>query len=551
MYEEWLIAIVPNLLVAAFSIEIGYLAWRDSSKPYRRYFAFMIWLISPLALVLLGEKVVDNIDIVIALCILEYVLELALLLLLLKFVTEYTETPGFANRKFMFGLFVLGAISPLLLATNSWHHLFYTKVSLTYHNGFYIFNPTYGTVVALWGIFAIGILAICQFILMASYLHAPKNDKRGFAIVSVALFFITASTIIYWFSSKDNPLLDILALGLFGGVLIVYYGVFWRNILDAPPFTIIQLLENVYDGTVLIDENGRVAYWNAAARKILVDDQGTMLPIGTWFRDQPEYELILTKDGKETFWSVKASVVTDVGKSPGTVLVLSDITKMREYENALTQVNKKLAILQSVNRHDLRNDIVALGGYLELLGQNGQKGDPRILQAKKVLARMAERIDQLKDQQGDVPIEKIWVEAQKAAWNALNQLDVSKLNINVQLEGLEVPSEQLLERIFYNLAENSVRHGKVLTRISLTYRRENDRCVITYEDDGKGIPTEKKELVFEKGYGDNTGMGLYLTREIARNTGMTIIENGTAGARFELTIPAGRWRDSGPAPVKK
>jgi signal transduction histidine kinase len=56
-----------------------------------------------------------------------------------------------------------------------------------------------------------------------------------------------------------------------------------------------------------------------------------------------------------------------------------------------------------------------------------------------------------------------------------------------------------------------------------------------------------KEKIFERGFGKNTGLGLFLAREILVITGITITENGTPGkgARFEITVPKGMWRRKG------
>lgn len=64
------------------------------------------------------------------------------------------------------------------------------------------------------------------------------------------------------------------------------------------------------------------------------------------------------------------------------------------------------------------------------------------------------------------------------------------------------------------------------------------------EDDGKGIPTNIKGRIFNKGFGSNTGLGLFLTREILGITGMQIIETGVEGkgARFEIRVPEGHFR---------
>ena len=52
------------------------------------------------------------------------------------------------------------------------------------------------------------------------------------------------------------------------------------------------------------------------------------------------------------------------------------------------------------------------------------------------------------------------------------------------------------------------------------------------------------ERIFERGYGKNTGLGVFLSREILSITGITITENGVPGkgARFEITVPKGMYR---------
>ena len=65
------------------------------------------------------------------------------------------------------------------------------------------------------------------------------------------------------------------------------------------------------------------------------------------------------------------------------------------------------------------------------------------------------------------------------------------------------------------------------------------------EDDGDGVPEDKKELIFCKGVGTNTGLGLFLASEILAITGITIEETGAPGrgARFEMIVPQGGYRN--------
>jgi signal transduction histidine kinase len=96
----------------------------------------------------------------------------------------------------------------------------------------------------------------------------------------------------------------------------------------------------------------------------------------------------------------------------------------------------------------------------------------------------------------------------------------------------------------YNLVENSVRHGKELTTIKLSSFEEAGDMIILYEDDGGGIIEEEKEKVFGKGFGKNTGLGLFLIREILSITGISIAETGVPGigVRFEIRVPSGKYR---------
>jgi signal transduction histidine kinase len=83
-----------------------------------------------------------------------------------------------------------------------------------------------------------------------------------------------------------------------------------------------------------------------------------------------------------------------------------------------------------------------------------------------------------------------------------------------------------------------------MTRFTLRYAREGGSLILYAEDDGSGIPVADKERVFERGFGHNTGLGLFLARDILGITGITIRETGEPGkgARFEMTVPPGAFR---------
>jgi signal transduction histidine kinase len=83
-----------------------------------------------------------------------------------------------------------------------------------------------------------------------------------------------------------------------------------------------------------------------------------------------------------------------------------------------------------------------------------------------------------------------------------------------------------------------------MTAIRAYYRADDSVFSLIIEDDGVGIPAGDKSRIFERGFGKNTGLGLFLTKEILAITGITIRETGIpgSGARFEITVPKGTWR---------
>ena len=76
-------------------------------------------------------------------------------------------------------------------------------------------------------------------------------------------------------------------------------------------------------------------------------------------------------------------------------------------------------------------------------------------------------------------------------------------------------------------------------RIRISTRKEGEEVVIRVEDNGTGIPAADKPKIFRRGFGKNTGLGLFLVQEILAITGISIRETGEPGrgARFVITVP--------------
>jgi signal transduction histidine kinase len=98
--------------------------------------------------------------------------------------------------------------------------------------------------------------------------------------------------------------------------------------------------------------------------------------------------------------------------------------------------------------------------------------------------------------------------------------------------------------VFLSIIENVLQHGQKVTRLKIDHQENRDGLVLTFEDDGGGIASDMKDLIFERRFSNQKGMSLFLVREILSITGITIQETGIfgEGARFEIIVPKVAYR---------
>jgi signal transduction histidine kinase len=142
--------------------------------------------------------------------------------------------------------------------------------------------------------------------------------------------------------------------------------------------------------------------------------------------------------------------------------------------------------------------------------------------------------------------------AKAPSWNAVEpmirhaagQLDHPGVEIDTRMGTTEIFADSMIKKVFYNLIDNALRHGDHVTRIDFSHRETPDGLLIICEDDGIGVPPQDKGKIFTKGFGRDSGLGLFLIREILSITKISIQETGDYGhgARFEMLIPKGDYR---------
>ena len=257
-------------------------------------------------------------------------------------------------------------------------------------------------------------------------------------------------------------------------------------------------------------------------------------------------EVVPQKGGPREFLTFKFPVPDARGTSKVLGGVSIDITEQRRVEKALRQANKKLNLLGSVTRHDAINQLSVVFAWLEIAKEVARDESvhehlARVVEAAKTIQR---QLEFTADYQEIGVKHPEWIDLADAVNIGVEGLDKGKVSLNVDLAGIQVFADSMLEKVFHNLVDNALRHGEKVKSISISARETKEGLTIVCEDDGIGIPADDKERVFLRGFGKNTGFGLYMVREVLDITGIRVRETGVPGkgARFELLVPAGNYR---------
>ncbi len=234
------------------------------------------------------------------------------------------------------------------------------------------------------------------------------------------------------------------------------------------------------------------------------------------------------------------------------ILSLVDVSDKVQEEDALQRANRKLNAFSCITRHEILNHLTVVKGYIELSRE--QVRDPAFLLRSfdKELAA-ANAIQNLvtftRDYQNIGIQPPGWYNLSGLIKMAASGIHLGTIALLVDTDRVEIYADHLLEKVFFHLIDNAVRYGRKIRNIRFSCEESFEELHVICEDDGMGIPPDAKEKIFNRQFFQNTGLDMYLSRQILSITDMTIRETGTYGngARFEIRVPKGAYRFINPS----
>jgi len=269
------------------------------------------------------------------------------------------------------------------------------------------------------------------------------------------------------------------------------------------------------------------------------------------------------KDGAAIPVEYIASPLMDEGVIAGMVVAFQDVSERRRLERM------KDEFISTVS-HELRTPLTSLRASLGLISSGSldkrpekrkQMLDVAIGNCDRLVSLVNDILDFDRVEKGTLPLQ---LEVLDIADILRRAADVEheaalKAQISFRFDArpdllVNVDLNRMLQ-ILSELVSNAIKFSPPQTIIKLAaHPIENDEVCVTVEDQGRGVPQEKLDLIFERfQQGDasdsralgGTGLGLAICKRIVEQLGGRIWAESEPGkgSRFSFTVPAGKAED--------
>jgi PAS domain S-box-containing protein len=460
-------------------------------------------------------------------------------------------------------LFVIPAITWLLVLTNESHQLIWRSIDLdtslgftrttfrrgpwyTVHNNFYIQVVLILTLVVLW----------------QGWRAATGLFRRQLTVLIVAVVIPVLVHAVY----LSTPLfhgLDPNPYALLLTATTLAWGMLESALLDLVPEAQERVFASLADPIVVSDDRGRVVALNPAAESALGVAAATaigrfvfdVLPaVARLTEGHPLEEAFRTSfslgaEGSERHFEARVTPLSPRrGQVAGRLVVLQDVTERREVERLREDLVNTLV-------HDLRNPLTVVRASTDLLSIDesvGQRVHELIEPARLATRRLLDLVSRLLEvhtlQSGRLPLERSRVEMGALIGEAIEmQAPLARgkdqrllVDVESGLPPLFVDRE-LVGRVLQNLIGNAIKFtGPGEIRIAAR-AIPGPALQVSVHDDGPGIPPDIQARLFRefargKQSGRGTGLGLAFCHSAITAHGGSIVADGDPGRGTTLAF---------------
>jgi PAS domain S-box-containing protein len=266
---------------------------------------------------------------------------------------------------------------------------------------------------------------------------------------------------------------------------------------------------------------------------------------------------VRTKKGNVK-WISTSIIQIEINNEPSLLAVIQDITKRKQAEEQLQNINHELEAFSYSVSHDLRAPLRAINGYSRML--HDEYVNSLDDEGKRILniissnaVKMGVLIDELLDfsRLGRKELKKSSVDMSQLAANISTEIK-RNLKHHCQIKINELPNimgdSGLLHQIMFNLISNAIKYSSTIEtpQIEISSIEKNGEVIFSISDNGVGfdmVYAEKLFGVFQRLHSqeefEGVGVGLAIVKRIITKHGGKVWAYGEVnkGATFYFSIP--------------
>lgn len=348
-----------------------------------------------------------------------------------------------------------------------------------------------------------------------------------------------------------------------------------------------NVIDSVDDGVVVLDIQGLVTLLNPAAEEMIGISrrQANKVHFSDLFRGEDilldmvhktaqsgmtisDHEnIVLRQAGRHVPVSATTSPMMKAdGERIGTILILRDLTNIRELEEAVRQGDRlsSLGALAAGLAHEIKNPLGGIKGAAQLLEME-LPDHPELHDYTRVMLKEVQRVNHIVEELLELAsprkLEMAKVNLHKILGDILllqkRTVGGDRINFLQQFDPSIPPilaDESLLTQLFLNLIKNAMEavgtagqiqvKSRILSDYSMMPKGEERSRLVAIEicDNGPGIPKQDLDHLFTPFYttkAKGTGLGLAICQKIvAEHRGMIKVESEPGkGTTFVVMLP--------------
>ncbi|MXR39828.1 hypothetical protein GRX01_00430 [Halobaculum sp. WSA2] len=480
----------------------------------------------------------------------------------------------------------------LLAVSNPAHELIYTDVALTTGE---VVRSTVTPGIG-FGAFLLWSFTVDMYVLWRLARSVRRSNgitrSRRLAVFGAGLLPMIAGIVSIVALSSGGPPIDFTpalfsVTTILTGVAITRY-----RLLDSIAVAQDHIVTHLSDPVVVVDGDETIRARNTAAARLFGGDDPIGRPVDETFGDQPTLvEAIRTRPstgtrtvtvtveseddaGNPGEGSARRDATVDRGsdgeprtdpdpttvprtfevsvgsldRTDATVLVFRDVTERLAAE-------RRAEVLNRVLRHDLRNDISVIDGYLRLLEEEiGDSGSDATREALNVLSRrtdgMLSVVEQaaLAETLADGRPEFRRFDLTDLVRDRIDQVRTEhpevRLETSLPDDTVSVSAVGVFPSVVDNLIENAIEHAddeRSRLAVDLDVDPATSTVELRIEDDGPGIPPDDLAVLVgtESSPEKASGLGLWLINRITTISGGSVdaTDRDGGGTTVSVTLP--------------